>query len=104
TVEIAEEDGLELDRVLAAMGQLGAEAVLAGPAGHPLHEVAVDGGGAERRRVVLPRERERIAHARVTGAEDHEEVAVAGLGEPTVGPGVCGAAPVEVDVGGDRAA
>ena len=45
-----------------------------------------------------------MLHPGVAGAEDHEEVGAASLGELPIGPGVRGAAAVEVDVGGDHPA
>ena len=102
--EIAEEDGLELDRVLDPVGQLGAEAILTRARGERVDEVAIDRGGPQRAGVVLPGERERVLHAGVTGAEDHEEVGSASLRQLAIGPRVRGAAPVVVDVGRDHPA
>src|SRR5439155_9472254 len=100
--EIAEEHGLELDRVLVAVRHLGAEAVLPGPPRETLDEVHVDRRRAEWRLVRLPREREGMPHARVTGPEDHEQVRVAALGEVAVAPRVRGSAAMKVDVRRDE--
>ena len=43
-----------------------------------------------------------MLHAGVTGAEDHEEVGLAPLGQLAIGPRVRGTAAVEVDVGRDH--
>ena len=102
--EVAEEHRLELDRVLVAVRPLGGEAVLARPRAEPLDEIHVDRGRAQRRVVRLARERERVRHPGVTGAEDHEQVGVAALGEVAVAPGVGGAAAVKVDVRRDQRA
>jgi hypothetical protein len=102
--QVAEKDGLELDRVLAAMGQLGREAVLSGPRGHGVDQIAVDGGCAQRGRVVLARQREGIRHPGVARAEDHKAVGVAALGEVAIGPGIGGTTAVVVDVRGDDTA
>ena len=68
------------------------------------HELPIDAGRAERRVVVLARQREGIGHAGVAGAEDDEEVGIAALGEVAIGPRVGGTAAVEVDVGRDEPA
>ncbi len=102
--QVAQENGLKLDRVLTAVSELGREAILLHARGEPVDEFAVDDGRTERGRIVLASQHERIPHPGVAGAEDHEAVGVAALDEITVGPGVGGSPPVEIDVGGDEPA
>ena len=101
-VEVTEEDGLEFDRVLDAVGELGPEAVLTRALRQRLHEVAVHGDVSERARVVLPGERERVLHSGVAGAEHHEHVGLAPLGQIAIRPCVGGTTAVEVDVWRDH--
>jgi hypothetical protein len=104
-VQVLEEDGLELDGVLATMRDLGREEVEAArPARQGVDEVAVDGGGPERGVVRFAGEGERLPHPGMAGAEDDEQVGVPALGEVAIGPRVGGAAAMEVDVRGDHGA
>src|SRR4029079_18952006 len=93
----------ELDRMLAAVRDLGAEEIeTSGASGQRVDEVDVDGGGTEWRVVRLARDGERLGHPRVTGAEDHEPVGVAALGEIAIRPGIGRAAAMKVDVRRDH--
>src|SRR5439155_22265220 len=96
--EVAQEDGLEFDGVLRAVSQLRAKAVLPRPLRQRLRELAVDGYLPKGALVVLPRQRKRVLHPDMAGAEDDEQVGVAPLREVTIGPGVSGPAAVKVDV------
>ena len=102
--EVAQEHGLELDRVLVAVRQLGGEAVLSCARGDRLDEIDVDGRGAERRVVRLAREREWMRHPCVAGSEDHEDIRRAALGEVAVAPRIGRAAAMEIDVRCDERA
>ena len=77
------------------MPALGCEAVLPGLPSQGVDEIQVRPRGAERRLVVLARERERMRESRVRGAEDHEEIGVAALGDVAIRPRVAGPAAVE---------
>src|SRR5439155_19400238 len=97
--EVAKEDRLEFDGVLVAVGKLRAETVLPSPLSQRLRELAIDRYLPEGALVVLQRQRERVRHPRMAGAEDDEQVGVAPLRQVAVRPGIRGPAAVEVDVG-----
>ena len=63
-----------------------------------LEEIPVNPGRSERRVIGLEGRGERVGHARVAGAENHEEVRVRALEEGAVRPGISRPTSMEIYV------
>jgi hypothetical protein len=102
--DVAEEDGLELERVLALVIELVGVGIEVAGRGESVDRGEVGLHRAERRRERLPAESERLAHRRVGGAEEDERVGVLRErgGERVVGRAVAARATPRIDVRGDE--
>ncbi len=108
--QILQEQHLEFDRMLLPMRQFAGKQIKIGgarrglePGGQPLDEKAIGLDGAQRRVEVLAGDRKQMPRPGVRGTEDDEQIGVALLDHPLVGPGKGRAPAMQVDMRAEHA-